>query len=235
MTLNHSILIVFAALTLTSISAGAFITPGGPRPPGFPGGGPPPIPDVDGGIIGGPNGPNGPGFPPVMPGYPGDDIGNGRQERKVIYLNRQLFNETLSLRQLAGIGENYRGYTVESVIVEVQYSDYNSEIVLLADGRQEDSSYSPQGSIQLRPRYRAVIGQDLRTLQLSIRGSASIGAITINLTQGDQIGRPPGRPQPGRTQDVPLFVSRRMYGTGHLDLTQYIDMRRYRGYRVWKS
>lgn len=213
MTLKNSLLIAFAAITLTSLSAGAYIVPGGPRP----------------------------AEPAPYPGdFPGEDdfgnggIGNGgfengRQEQKIIYLGRRVSNETLALRQLAGIGENYRGYTVQSVVVEIRRSGPQAEISLIADGREEDTSYSPQGAIQLYPRYRAVIGEDIRSLQLSVRGTAEIASITVNLIDNDRVERP-GRP--GRGIDVPLYVSRRMYGNDRLDLTQYIDMYRYRGYRI---
>lgn len=211
MTLKNTVLIAFAAITLTALSAGAYIVPGQPRPQE-------PLPY--------------PGEGPITP-LPGDDFGNGagygRQEQKIIYINRRVSNETLALRQLAGIGENYRGYTVESVIVEVRRSGPQAEVSLLSDGREEDTAYSPQGPVQLRPRYRAVIGEDIRTLQLAVRGNAQIESITINLIDNDRIGRPD---RPGRGLDVPLYVSRRLYGNDRLDLTQYIDMYRYRGYRV---
>lgn len=221
MTLKNSLLIAFAAITFTSLSAGAYIVPGQPRPVE-----PAPYPDEG-------------GFNPDLP-FPGEDdfgnggignggIDNGRQEQKIIYLGRRVSNETLALRQLAGIGENYRGYTVQSVVVEIRRSGPQAEISLLADGREEDTSYSPQGAIQLYPRYRAVIGEDIRSLQLSVRGTAEIASITVNLIDNDRVERP-GRP--GRGIDVPLYVSRRMYGNDRLDLTQYIDMYRYRGYRI---
>lgn len=201
MTLKNSVLIAFAAITLASLTAGAYIVPGGPRP----------VP------------------------RPGDDFGggrNGRQEQKVIYINRHMSNETLHLRQLAGIGENYRGYTVESVIVDVRRSGPRAEVSLLADGRMEETAYSPQGRVQLRPRFRAVLGEDIRTLQLEVRGNAEIGSITINLVDGDSYGRPDRPDRPGRGIEVPLSVSRRMYGNDRLDLTQYVDMYRYRGHRI---
>lgn len=205
MTLKNSVLIAFAAITLASLTAGAYIVPGGPRP--------------------------GPNPPP----FPGDDFGggrNGRQEQKIIYLSRRVSNETLQLRQLANIGENYRGYTVESVVIDVRRSGPRAELALLADGRMEQTANSPQGLVQLRPRFRAVLGEDIRTLQLEVSGNAEIGSITINLIDGDRYDRPDRPDRPGRGIAVPLQVSRRMYGNDRLDLTQYIDMYRYRGYRI---
>lgn len=211
MTFKSSLLVAFSAITLTAAIAEAYIVPGrGPAPI--------PRPDV------------GPEFP-----FPGqDDFGNGsgRLDQRIIYVGRRVSNETLELRQLAGIGESYRGYEVESVEVEINRSGPRAEISLLTDGRVDETSYSPQGSILLRPRYRAKIGEDIRTLQLLVRGNADIASIRISLREGDRIGRPdrPGRPDRGI--DVPLHVSRRMYGNDRLDLSQYLDAQRYRGYRI---
>lgn len=222
MTLKSSLLLSFAAITLFAAAAEAYIVPGGIRP-GAPA--PIPIPDV------------GPGFPGDFgpgPGYPGQDDfdhggGYGRQERKIIYLNRRVSNESLQLRQLAGIGEQYQGYEVESVEVDFRSSGYNAEVILLGDRRELDSMYSPQGAVQLIPRYRTVLGEDIRTLQLEIRANAQINSITINLRERDSYQQP-GRP--GRTIDVPLYVHRRLYGNDRLDLGMYLDMNRYRGYRI---
>lgn len=223
MTLKRSLLLSFAAITLFAAAAEAYIVPGAPRPDA-----PIPTPDVGPGFPGdfGPGGDFG-------SGYPGrDDFGNGgsygRQERKVIYLNRRVNNETLQLRQLAGIGENYRGYEVESVEAQFRSSGYNTEVALLTDGRMNESVYSPQGAVLLRPQYRAVLGEDIRTLQLEIRGNAQLESVTVNLRERSY--QPPTNP--GRTIDVPLYVNRRLYGNDRLDLGAYLDMNRYRGYRI---
>jgi hypothetical protein len=46
-------------------------------------------------------------------------------------------------------------------------------------------------------------------------------------------GRPP-RPYPPQNPgySVPVYVNRRMYGNDRLDLTQYLDLYQYRGYRL---
>lgn len=240
MTLQKSILIAFAAITLTSLSAGAYIVPGQPRPSEPP----PEYPPVEGSIggIGGgvvPGAPGGPGgipggipggLPIGQPGYPN----YGRQEQKVIYLNRRVVNENISLTQLAGIGANYRGYTLDSVVVNLRSTDYNVNVALLADGREEDRLYSPQGSVQLRPRYRAVIGDDIRNLDLQIYGGVTfVDSIVVNLIDNGRPGRPgPGRPLPGRGVDVPVYVSRRLIGNDRLDIGQYVNLNAYRGYRI---
>lgn len=192
MTLKNTILVAFAAITLTALSAGAYIVPG---------------------------------RPPVRPGpHPG-----GRQDQKIIYINSRVVNEVLHLRQLAGLGEQYNGYTVESVVLDVRASGPRAELSLLTDGRLEETVYSPRGIVHLQPRFGTVLGQDIRTLQLDVRGVADIQSITINLVRGDRYDRP-GRP--GRTVDVPLYISRHLSGNDRLDITPYIDMNRYRGYKI---
>ncbi|KHD88111.1 MAG: hypothetical protein OM95_11415 [Bdellovibrio sp. ArHS] len=213
MTFKSSLLVAFSAITLTAAIAEAYIVPGrGPAPI------PNPRPE-----------------PPPYPGFPGqDDFGNGsgRLDQRIIYLGRRVSNETLELRQLAGINESYRGYEVESVEVEINRSGPRAEVSLLTDGRVDETAFSPQGSILLRPRYRAKIGEDIRTLQLLVRGNADIASIRISLREPDRIDRP-GRPgRPDRGIEVPLYVSRRMYGNDRLNLSQYIDAQRYRGYRI---
>lgn len=223
MTLKNSLLIAFAAITLTSLTAGAYIV-GGPIQPGQPYN--PGIPPEDTDFPGGPGAP-----------LPPDDFGNGgrhdgrhgggRQERKIIYLNRNVVNETLPLRQLAGIGPNYNGYTVESVVVDVR--NLQGTLALISDGRELDRAYYSSGRVELIPGYNAQLGSEIRTLQLAVQGYADIESITVNLREGGSIGRPD---RPGQAIDVPVYVSRRMYGNDRLDLIQYIDMYRYRGQRI---
>lgn len=228
MTLKNSLLIAFAAITLSSLNAGAYIVggpiqPGQPFNPGIPGGG------TD--FPGGPTRPDRP-LPPDDFGNGGRFPGYGRQEQKIIYLSRTVVNETLHLRQLAGIGPNYDGYIVESVVVDLRSND--GEIALIADGRELDRS-NWTNRVILYPPFRTQLGVDIRTLQLSVRGFADIESITVNLRESDVIGRPdrpgrPGGPSPG--MDVPVYVSRRMYGNDRLDLNQYVDLRAYRGHRI---
>lgn len=214
MTLKNLMLVISAATTFTSAVAGAYIVPGDSRPPI-----PPPIRDDfgNGGI-----------------GYGNGRIDNGngrfgRQEQKIIYLNRRVFNESLALRQLAGIGQNYRGYLVESVVVNVRRSEMRSQLALVADGRIQAAINSPQGPVQLRTQYRAVLDQDISTLRLNVNGNIDIDSITINLRDEGRVDRPD---RPGRDIELPLQVSRRLYGNDRLDLTQYIDVQRYRGMRI---
>jgi hypothetical protein len=132
---------------------------------------------------------------------------------------------------LGRIGDDYRGYTVESVVVEIRGWDQNTQLALLTDGRQGDVAYNPQGRIVLRPRSGNVIGRDFNSLNLAVRGVLDIGTITVNLLSGGGYNPPPG-PGPGYPETVNVNISRRMYGNDRIDIAPYIDQYRYRGYRI---
>lgn len=215
MALQKIILLSFAAITLIATSAGAF--PGergrGHGPGHGPGrGGALPIPRIE------PNYPN-----PGGPGY-------GRQESRNIYIGQRVGNTDLPLRQLGRIGDDYRGYSVESVVVELRGYDQSTQISLVTDGRQGDTVYNPQGRILLRPRFGDVIGRDFVNLVLSVRGVVDIGTITVNLVDRGG-GYNPG-PGPGFPETVNISINRRMFGVDRLELAPYIDMYRFRGYRI---
>ncbi len=171
--------------------------------------------------------PSVPGGPRPIP-HPGDgrDGRQGRIEQKTAHLNRRFFNETIRLKQLLNLGHGYSGYTVESVELQVRGSSRDAQVSLLADGRREDLIYSPQGRVQLSPRYTLELDSN-RSLQVQVIGVADIDSVTVNL-------RAPGYGggHPGREIEVPLSVSRRMIGSDRLELTNYIDMNRYRGYEI---
>lgn len=221
MALQKIILLSFAAITFMSVSAGAF--PGDRRPGRGPGHGhggvrPSPIPSF-------------PGNPAPGPGYPGPGgPGYGRQESRNIFIGQRIGNTDLPLRQLGRIGDDYRGYAVESVVAELRGFDQSTQISLVTDGRQGDTIYNPQGRILLRPRFGDVIGRDFTQLVLSVRGVVDIGNITVNLVDRGG-GYNPG-PGPGYPEMININIHRRMFGISRLELAPYIDMYRYRGYRI---
>lgn len=200
MALQKIILLLFAAITFLSVSAGAF--PGDRRPG------------------------RGPGYPAPGPGGPG----YGRQESRNIFIGQRVGNTDLHLRQLGRIGDDYRGYSVESVVIEIRGLYQNTQVSLVTDGRQGDTIYNPQGRILLRPRFGDVIGRDFVNLVLSVRGVVDIGNITVNLVDRGG-GYNPG-PGPGYPETINIGINRRMNGMSRLELAPYIDMYRYRGYRI---
>ena len=220
------------ALTLffATISANAYIVPGGPRPepvrpapapmPPAPAPIPAPLPPGNGGYNPYPG--NGGG------GYgPGNGGGYQGVERRDIRVMRRVVNETLPLLQLAGLGPRYQGYVVESVVLQARGSDRRTDVSLIINGQRDASVMSPAGVVTLSPRYRAELGQ-VRTLQLAVNGMVDLDSVTLNLRAPNNGGGGGGW---GELQ-VPLQVSRRMAGNDRLDLTQYIDINRYRGMRI---
>lgn len=226
MALQRIILLSFAAITFIAASAEAF--PGDRRPGRGPGRGPAPIPrfpDNPGNPGPGYPGPGrpGPGHPPGGPGY-------GRQESRNIYIGHRVGNTDLPLRQMARIGDDYRGFSVDSVVIELRGYDQSTQLTLMTDGRPGDTAYNPQGRVILRPRHGDVIGRDFTNLVLSIRGVLDVGNITVNLIDRGG-GYNPG-PGPGYPETININISRRMYGIDRLELAHYIDTYRYRGYRI---
>lgn len=161
------------------------------------------------------------------PGPPAPGVRPGQLERRTVYFGQQVVNGRLNLRDLVGIDSFYHGYSVESVELEIQ-SDYNTQVSLLMDGHLDSSAYSPQGLVILRPRYRAIIGENLTNLLLDVRGRVYIHTVTINLRK-ESYGRPD---HPGYTTDIPVYLNLRLSGNNRVDVGMYLDMYRYRGYRL---
>jgi hypothetical protein len=83
-----------------------------------------------------PGGPERPGRPerPEYPGRPG-----GNRVQKTAYVGRSVRNENLPLRQLAGLGREYRGYTIDSVELYLRPSRYsNARVALMIDRIAQD-------------------------------------------------------------------------------------------------
>lgn len=159
-------------------------------------------------------------FPPPPPGY-GQEI----TEQRSALLIRRYMNETISLRQLLGLHQNYQNYTVDSVVVEVRGGMVNSSLDLVMNGRLEQSIVMPQGTVTLVPQFvGAVLGQDPHSLRLVVRGVLDLHSVFVNLRT---------RTNNGFEQriTVPLFAAHRMLGNGRLDLLPLIDPRFY-GYRI---
>lgn len=193
--------------------------------------------------------PGTPGYPPA-PNYPPSRPGSpvyGDREVKSIYVNRAVRNERISLRQLAGIGSRYRGWEVVSVRANTRPNSAGTTIAqLVMDGRIVAQQRNPGYQIYLTPSTRVVLGSSSSALQLAITGSTFIDSIEIELvnSQGGvnpYPGNPgypgypgyPGNPgNPGYTQRVDLNIYRHTGSNDRIELSQSIDMYRYRGMRI---
>lgn len=174
--------------------------------------------------------PMGPGpvrpLPPVLTPPMGSHPG---QTQRVIHVNRLVFNETLPLRQLANLGQGLHGYALESVRVETGPAGRGGAYLdLLINGRTEDSRNVHGGVAILSPRYGVDLGQG-QTIRLRVSGQIHIARIIISLRNSYQPPRPP--PQGGDVV-LPLNLSRRTFGNERIDLSAYLPLGRYQGYRI---
>lgn len=195
-----------------------------------------------------PGNPYEPGYP-NQPGYPGNPgQPSYGSEIKRIYIGRSVRNERLHLLALSGIGQTHRGWEVVSVRARTRPDSPSTTIAqLTADGRVLAQQRNPGYQIQLYPNSRAILGDDIRTLQLAISGSTFIEEIEIELAQGNGGGYPPHEPPynppqppynpphnpPGYgEQRVDIAIHRNTYGNDRIDLTQYVNLSQYRGLRI---
>lgn len=159
-------------------------------------------------------------IPPAPPlPYPGD-----QEIVRAAYVGRYVTNERLPLRQMLNLGTEYRGYRVESLVVDVRGSAYGATLNLLVNGMHQDSSYSPVEHVVLYPKYNAEIGEGLNSLQLEVVGSALIDQVSVTLRRDVDDGYD--------SFVVPLYIYDHMFGNDALDLTSYIDTYAYQGYRI---
>lgn len=160
--------------------------------------------------------------PPSNPGYPGYG-----SEVKRVYVSRNIYNETLALRQLGGIGQQYQGYEVTAVRVNLRPT-YNTQTMLqlVSDGQVVATQYSSGYQADLYPQRLLVLDQTARTLQLAINGNVFVDSVDIELRRGSGGYYPP---PPGYGQNIEINVYRSVYGNDRIDLTPHIDMIRYRG------
>jgi len=168
-----------------------------------------------------------PYYPPAQPPYnPPGNPGYG-SELKRVYISRDVWNETLNLRLVAGIGREYQGYEVLSVRVNAR--PMNSGVTtmqLISDGRVVASQRDTGYQVVLYPQSRLVLDQNVSTLQLAMNGRTYIDNIEIELRRNTGGYNPP---PPGYGQNIEINIYRSVYGNDRIDLTPYIDMFRYRG------
>ncbi|MEK2689220.1 hypothetical protein [Bdellovibrio sp. GT3] len=164
------------------------------------------------------------------PGQPGN--GGYGSDQKVIYVQRRVINQRLNLFALAGIDHRYQGCVVESVGVQVLGSDIRTQMGFLINGQVDQWANSPQGYVHFVPRFRAVIGQGVRMMEIEVRGMSDISTIALNLRCQGGGGGGGGVENPCRCEQVSLGISRRMMGNDVLDIGRYFNSRQYRGYRL---
>lgn len=160
--------------------------------------------------------------PPSQPGY-------GDYEVKRIYLSRDVYNQSIDLRLHAGINYGYQGWAITSVRANTRPNSPAQTVAqLVVDGRIWASQVNPGYQIYLVPQSTLVLDQNARNVSLSISGGTYIDSIEVELRRNGGGYNPP----PGYGQNIDISVYRSVYGNDRIDLTQYVDLYRYRGYRI---
>jgi hypothetical protein len=147
---------------------------------------------------------------------------------KRIYLSRDLYNQSVDLRLFAGINYSYQGWAITSVRANTRPNSPAQTVAqLIVDGRVVASQLNPGYQIYLVPQSTVVLDQNARNVNLAISGSTYIDSIEIELRRAGHYN-----PPPSYGQNIDITIYRSVYGNDRIDITQYIDLYRYRGYRV---
>ncbi len=171
--------------------------------------------------------------PPNRPPNRPDDGYDQRRETKYVYIGRSVYNESLPLRQLAGLGQQYQGWSVTNVRARTTPNSSTRTIVqLLADQRVVAQQVNPGYQINLYPQYEIILGNTVQRLQLFISGSTYIDTIEIDVVR-DGNGGGGYNPNPGYpNQTIQLNIQASLGQQGFIDLNNYINQNQYRGRRI---
>ena len=97
-------------------------------------------------------------------------------------LHRRYSDESIPLRRLLNLDRDYRGYTIQSVTVNVRPQRSRGRLALVANGQVVDRARSGEARrIELTPRDDRTLGRDLNRLQLDVRGRTYIDSIQVKL------------------------------------------------------
>jgi hypothetical protein len=128
------------------------------------------------------------------------------------------------LRAYSGLGYNYSGAQVVSVRANLRTTAYQTVAQLLLDGRVVATQMGASFEIDLYPQSPVVLDQTGSDLRLSINGNVYIDSIDIEVQSGNYSNIPGGQ------IDFPVYRS--VYGNDRIDLTNLVDLSRYRGLRI---
>lgn len=160
------------------------------------------------------------------------DNGYGQQrETKYVYIGRSVYNESLPLRQLAGLGQQYQGWSVTNVRARTTPNSPTRTVVqLLADQRVVAQQVNPGYQINLFPQYEVILGSTTQRLQLFVSGSTYIDTLEIDVARSghNDGGYNPGYPN----QTIQLNIQASLGQQGFIDLNNYINQNQYRGRRI---
>lgn len=117
-----------------------------------------------------------------------------QDEIRVPLYQRKTGYSTLHVRQILGLDERYRGRRVEEILLTAASDHGRAQAQLVINGRRVGmpeviDRYSRE--ISLRPEYGMdVIGQDVRTIEIELRGNVDISGLGVRLDRGYGGGYP---------------------------------------------
>lgn len=169
-------------------------------------------------------------YGPIRPNPPRYDDGRGNTTTQDIYVGRYVRNESIDLlREVSHL----RGYRIQSIEVYIDRArEVNSTVELAVNGRSEDMRPADVArAVILQPRSIVEIGRNVNRLEMYARGEMLINHIVVQLAS--EVSNPP--PYDGGNGPeiiVPINLPSYLPPQPRLDLTPYIDIRRYRGYTI---
>lgn len=141
----------------------------------------------------------------------------------------QGFN-TLRVRELLGLGEQFRGRRVEYVVLNASTDFGRGQAQLLINngsvGIPQLVSTWTQDHFFYPERFRDTLGQDIQTLQLQLNGNFFVNSLSVKLA--------PGFERPGAGNDfLQIPVNRFFYGNQALSIRELLPIgREHRGKEV---
>lgn len=104
-------------------------------------------------------------------------------------VHRAVQSDRIPLRRLLGLDRHHNGYRVESVTVTTRKRGGFGRINLLVNGRRVDSEFiRGVRTVSLEPKRFDVIGREIRSLALEVRGRAFIKDVRIKLVKPSRRG-----------------------------------------------
>jgi hypothetical protein len=108
--------------------------------------------------------------------------------------NARLRNESLGLLRGSGLKRDYRGYRIDAVVVTLRPHKSRGRLGLIVNGYKVDAArIGDKRRIRLEPGRADVLGRELRSLRLDVRGRAFVKDVTIKLSRRVH-SRAKGRP-----------------------------------------
>ena len=99
-------------------------------------------------------------------------------------IDRRVKNTTLPLRRLLGLDRDFNGYRINAVVVEVRPVRKRSRVALLVNGHAVDGEVvRGRETVRLRLDDDRIIGRDLKSLKLDVRGKVYIRDIKVKMTR----------------------------------------------------